>query len=78
MSYQLISEIRAQKHFVNCEVLNSYFVGKDGKHHWYEVILVDRAHPNIIKDKKLNWISLKKGRVYRGLTAAGRKGKIKS
>ena len=33
---------------------------------------------NIINDKKINWISLKKGRVYRGLTAAGRKSKIKS
>lgn len=77
MSYQLIAEIKAQKSYVNCEVLNSYFVGKDGKHYWYEVILVDRAHPNIIKDKKLNWISLKKGRVYRGLTSAGRKSKIK-
>ena len=78
MSYQRIAEIRAQKHFVNCEVLNSYFVGKGGRHYWFEVILVDRAHPNIIKDKKINWISLEKGRVYRGLTSAGKKSKIKT
>ncbi len=77
LNYQAIAEQRAQKHFVNCEVLNSYLVGKDGRHYWHEVILVDRAHPNIIKDDKINWICLKKGRVYRGLTAAGRKSKIK-
>jgi len=77
MSYQWVAEIRAQKKFVNCEVLNSYFVGKDGKHYWYEIILVDRAHPNIIKDKELNWLCFKKGRTLRGLTSAARKSQIK-
>jgi len=77
MSYQWIAEMRAQKNFVNCEVLNSYFVAKDGKHYWYEIILVDRAHPNIVNDKRINWISLKRGRVYRGLTSAAKKSEIK-
>jgi len=72
-SYQLIAEERANKKFPNCEVLNSYWVGKDGKNYWFEVILVDRAHPSIKKDKKINWISKDRGRVYRGKTSAGRK-----
>lgn len=29
-SYQSVAEERANKRFVNCEVLNSYFVAKDG------------------------------------------------
>ncbi|MFO1536058.1 MAG: 50S ribosomal protein L15e, partial [Thermoplasmatota archaeon] len=29
---QAIAEIRASKHFPNLEVLNSYWVGEDGKH----------------------------------------------
>ena len=74
-SYQQIAEERASKKYVNCEVLNSYYVGEDGRYFWYEVILVDRAHPQILADKKLKWISRPqhKGRVFRGLTSAGRK-----
>jgi len=37
--------------------------------------MVDKAHPNIIADKNINWIMQKqhRGRVYRGLTAAGKR-----
>jgi len=77
MSYQWVSEIRAQKKFPNCTVLNSYYVGQDGKYYWYEVILVDRAHPQIIKDKRINWICFKRGRAARGLTSAARKSQMK-
>ena len=73
MSYQWIAEQRAQKGFVNCTVLNSYYVAKDGKYFWYEVILVDRAHPAIIADKRINWICNKKGRAARGLTSSAKK-----
>lgn len=73
MNYQRICEVRAQKKFPNCTVLNSYYVGEDGKHYWYEVILVDRSHPNIIADKNINWICFKKGRANRGLTSAGKR-----
>lgn len=71
-SYQAIAEERAGKKFPNCEVLNSYWVGQDGKYKWYEIILVDRAHPSIMADKRISWISRPehKGRIYRGLTAA--------
>jgi large subunit ribosomal protein L15e len=74
-NYKLIAEERVSKKYPNCEVLNSYQVAKDGKHFWYEVILVDSKHPAIVKDKNLGMISSKqhKRRVHRGLTSAGRK-----
>ncbi len=74
-NYQQISEERAAKKFQNCEVLNSYFVAKDGKYYWHEIILVDKAHPVILKDKKISWIAnpQHKRRVTRGLTAAGKR-----
>lgn len=70
---QRIAEERAAKHYTNMEVLNSYWVGEDGKHKYYEVILVDPVHPSIAADKNLNWLIMQKGRVYRGLTSAGKK-----
>lgn len=74
-SKQWIAEERAAKKFPNLEVLNSYWVGDDSVYKWYEVILVDKHHPQIKNDKDINWILEKqhKGRVYRGLTSAGKK-----
>jgi len=72
-NYQWIAEERAVKKYTNCEVLNSYYVGQDGKHYWYEVILIDRDHPNIKKDAHLRRITKQRGRVHRGLTSAGKK-----
>lgn len=72
-SYQQIAEERVNKKFPNCEVLNSYAVAKDGVYYWFEVILVDRAHPAVLKDPKIAWIAKKKGRASRGLTSAGKK-----
>ena len=71
-SYRLIAEKRANKKFHNFEVLNSYWLGKDGLHYWYEVILVDPYNPVIKSDKNINWILGKRGRVYRGLTSSAR------
>lgn len=75
LNYQTIAEQRAQKKFVNCEVLNSYFAAKDGISYWYEVILVDKAHPEILADPSVAWIAQKPhtGRVFRGKTSSGRK-----
>ena len=75
MNYQAVCEGRASKKFPNCEVLNSYYLDKDGKYIWYDVILVDRNSPSIRKDKKLSWITKGKntGRTNRGLTSASRK-----
>ncbi len=72
-NYQQIAEERASKKYPNCAVLNSYIVVEDGKHKWYEIILVDKANPSILTDPKINWICNKKGRSHRGLTSAGRK-----
>ncbi len=67
---QQISEKRAARKFPNLEVLNSYWVGEDGKQEWFEVILVDPEHPVIKNDKKINWICepQHRKRVFRGLT----------
>ena len=76
-SLQSIAEERTQKRYQNLEVLNSYWVGADGQHEWYEVILVDPACPVIQHDPKINWIcnNKHKNRVYRGLTSSGKKGR---
>ena len=47
MSYKWIAESRAAKYYNNLEVLNSYEVGKDGQHYFYEVIMVDPRVPEI-------------------------------
>lgn len=75
MNYQSVAAQRAAKKYPNCEVLNSYYVGEDGLHYWYEVILVDRANPSIVADTHINWIISHKGRSERGLTSAGKKGR---
>ena len=74
-NYQQVAEERTAKNFRNCGVLNSYYVAHDGRYYWYEVILVDRAHPAVIADPRLSWICQQqhKGRVFRGITSAGRK-----
>ena len=76
-SIQRICEERTAKKYPNMEVLNSYWVGDDGRHKFYEVILVDPHHPVIKSDPKINWICNPphKGRVYRGKTSAGKKGR---
>ena len=76
-SIQRMAEERTQKRYKNLEVLNSYWVGADGQNEWYEVILVDPGCPVIQHDPKINWIcnNKHKNRVYRGLTAAGRRGR---
>lgn len=73
LSTQGIAEMRASRHYPNCEVLNSYWVARDGRHKWYEVILVDRDNPVIKADPKISWIANQRGRANRGLTAAGKK-----
>jgi len=74
-SLRLIGEERAGRKFPNCEVLNSYWVGEDGRSKWFEVILVDTSHPVIKSDERINWICQKqhRGRVFRSLTSAGKK-----
>jgi len=75
-SLRLIAEERAQNRYPDLVVLGSYYVGEDGIHKWYEVILVDPNNPSIKNDKDYSWVinsSSKYGRPNRGLTYAGKK-----
>ena len=75
MSYKWIAEQRVARKYKNLEVLNSYQIGKDGVHYFYEVICVDPSKPEIKNDKTINWICNPKNkkRPMRGLTSAGKK-----
>lgn len=75
MSYKWIAEQRAERKYKNLVTLNSYLIGKDGVHYFYEVIMVDPERPEIKNDKKINWICKKQNqkRAMRGLTSAGKK-----
>jgi len=74
-SKKMRGEEKTGRKFPNLEVLNSYYVGEDGQHEWYEVILADPKNKNVYKDKERKWVSEKqhKGRAHRGLTSAGKK-----
>ena len=48
-----VAERRVVERYPNMKLLGSYFLYKDGKHYWYEVILADPSHPSITKDKEL-------------------------
>lgn len=74
-SKQVVAEEKAARKFPNLEVLNSYWVGEDGQHAWFEVILLDPHHPSIRSDKNLRWIAERqhRGRAFRGKTSAGQK-----
>lgn len=75
LSIKAIADQRASRKYPNMEVLNSYWIGEDGMHKFFEVILVDPSHPSILADKELNWICDKnqRGRAERGLTSAFKK-----
>ncbi|HJM18097.1 MAG TPA: 50S ribosomal protein L15e [Candidatus Thalassarchaeaceae archaeon] len=77
-SIQRIAEERTDRRYPNLEVLNSYWVGEDGKNKFYEVILIDPCHPAIKSDKDLGWVSSgssHRGRALRGKTGAGKRGR---
>lgn len=75
MNYKWIAEQRVARKYPNLEVINSYQLGKDGIHYFYEVILVDTSRPEIKNDKTLNWICKpkNKNKPMRGLTFSGKK-----
>ncbi|MDY6779901.1 MAG: 50S ribosomal protein L15e [Halobacteria archaeon] len=76
-SLRRIAEERTSRKHPNLRVLNSYWVGEDGRYKWFEVILLDPDHPAIQNDDDLNWIcdDSQEGRAYRGKTSAGQKGR---
>ena len=71
MNYQWVAERRANKRYPNCEVVNSYFLAKDGKHYFYEIILIDRDLGK--KYPEIAGLAEQRGRVYRGLTSSARR-----
>ena len=75
MNYKWIAEQRVGRKYQNLEILNSYLIGKDGIHYFYEVICVDPSKPEIKNDRTINWICKpgNKKRVLRGLTSAAKK-----
>jgi len=77
-SLRLIAEERAARKYPNLEVLNSYWVWEDGRYKWFEVIMVDksilsRQHKKTKELENLLNLASKRGRVFRGLTSAGKK-----
>ena len=72
-NYKRIAEERVNRKYPNCEVLNSYYVTRDGMYVWYEVIIVDATHPRVLYDENVNHTFFNRGRAYRGLTSAGKK-----
>lgn len=74
-SYQQVCEKRAEKRFPNLEVLNSYWIAQDEKYIWYEIIMLDPYHPQVLSDKHVSWIVSSKHtkRASRGLTSAAKK-----
>lgn len=72
MNYRWVAEQRAARK-LGLEVLNSYWLAKDGMYYWYEIILINPKNPHIIADKNINWICKQRGRVFRGLTSAAKK-----
>ena len=58
------AEQKANRKYMNLEVLNSYLVGDDGNYKFFEVILVDPERAGL----KLN-----KRRTFRGLSSSGKK-----
>jgi len=52
-SMKTVADRRVLEKYPNMKLLGSYFLYKDGKHYWYEVILADPSHPRIAKDKEL-------------------------
>merc|ERR1719218_396130 len=69
-----VAEERCGRKLAGLRVLNSYWVGEDARHRWYEVIMIDHGHKTIRNDPRINWICnpTMKHRELRGLTSAGR------
>lgn len=51
VSMQQTAERRVQDKFPNLKVLNSYFLYRDGRNAWYEVLMLDTHHPSVMSDK---------------------------
>lgn len=71
-SKQVVAEEKAARKFRNMEVIASYPVGEDGIQAWFEIILLDRAHPAVKSDRVLSKLASQRGRAFRGRTPSSR------
>ena len=53
INMRIVAERRVNERYPNMEIIGSYFLYKDGKHSWYEVILAEPNHPSVFKDKEM-------------------------
>ena len=53
VSMKQVAERRVLERYPNMKLFGSYFLYKDSMFYWFEVILADRSHKSIIKDKEL-------------------------
>jgi len=51
VSMRQTAEYRVKKKFPNLRLLNSYFLYRDGRNEWYEVLLIDPENPSINNEK---------------------------
>ncbi len=74
-SKRVVAEEKVSRKFPNMEVLNSYQVGEDGVHKWFEVIMFDPQNPSVSEGRETANLALSNtgGRAHRGLTAAGKR-----
>jgi large subunit ribosomal protein L15e len=73
-SLQRIAEEKANRKFVNLEVIGSYLVGEDGQYRFFEILMVDPCHPNILSDPQMSWVCKlpRRRRTVRKLTTRGK------
>ncbi len=76
-SLRAMAEEKAARSYPNTEVLNSYPVADDSVHAWFECIMLDRAHPVILADRRLASVAAQRGRAFRGLTVAHNRSRIR-
>jgi large subunit ribosomal protein L15e len=53
VSMKQVAERRVLERYPNMKLFGSYFLYKDSLYHWFEVILADKSHKSITKDKEL-------------------------
>jgi len=56
LNYKQIAVQRVERRYRNLKAINSYKIGKDGIHYFYEVILVDPSKPEIKSDKQFKYL----------------------
>ena len=53
VSMKQVAERRVLERHPNMKLFGSYFLYKDSLYYWFEVILADKSHKSITKDKEL-------------------------